>query len=637
MCGLTGFISFNKKEFSDSIILDMANSLQHRGPDDGGSQTFRESDYTIGLGHRRLSVIDLSELGHQPMHSVDEQISLIYNGEIYNYEEIRAELLTHGYTFKSDSDTEVIIAGYQQWGIDCINRFIGMFAIALLDRAKQKFFLIRDRAGVKPLYYFKKNNTIIFASELKALHKHPDFVKEIELNSVATFLKYGYILSPYSIFKDTFKLKAGHYIEINLKNRDFAEKKYWNPSDFFTNDKPFHDEADILPELEKLLKSACEYRMVADVPVGVFLSGGYDSSLITALLQSSRTSKIKTFTIGFDDKKYDESIHARKVASFLGTDHTELTCKVSDALKIIPQIPYFFDEPFGDSSAIPTMLVSKLAREQVTVSLSADAGDEVFGGYSKHLNTLKYHNLFKKIPKIVKKTGYHLLNSVDPYSIPIFKDRNNNPLKYQKVKELLQSDSIVKDLSYSTQVLTDSDIKNILLAQTSPQESNYSVNLDELKNVDDINKILMIDYQTFLPDDILVKVDRATMSASLEGREPLLDHRLFEFMGKVSGDKKIVNGNLKVLLKEITHKYIPKEMMDRPKMGFSIPMFEWIMNDFNKYLDEYLDEEKLKKQGIFDVKKVTYFKKAYRDGHYNNPYILWYLLMFQMWYERWME
>ena len=383
MCGIAGFIDFNKKS-NQELLVNMTDTLEHRGPDDKGYKIWNTEKAAIGFGHRRLSIIDLSPLGHQPMYSKNGRWSIVFNGEIYNYKEIQTELIQIGYEFASNSDTEVILNAFDCWGKQAVHKFIGMFAFALYDMKEQKIHIYRDRAGVKPVYYYWKDNLFLFASELKAFHQHPNFHKDIDVDAVALYFSYTYIPAPYTIFKDTHKLIPGHFLTIDLDSQKITTEKYWDVYDYYAKPALKISKEEAKEETKNLLKSACEYRMVADVPVGVFLSGGYDSSIVTALLQQDRTEKIKTYTIGYADKRFNEATYAKEVATLLGTDHTEYYCPVQDAVDILLTQPHYYDEPFWDSSAIPTTIVSKLARQSVTVALSADGGDEIFAGYHRY-------------------------------------------------------------------------------------------------------------------------------------------------------------------------------------------------------------------------------------------------------------
>ncbi len=634
MCGIAGFVDFNQKS-SKQTLKAMTDVLHHRGPDDSGYSFYDESNVHIGLGHRRLSILDLSKHGHQPMSFKDFEI--VYNGEIYNFKEIRKELENYNFTFDSESDTEVILKAYYKWGIKAVDKFNGMFAISIYDKKKQKIVLIRDRAGVKPLYWYWKKDLFMYSSELKSFHEHKNFDKKINNDSLALYLQYGYILQPHTIFNNTFKLKSGHYLEIDLKTKKIEEIIYWNVIDFYNKPKLDIDEDETIAKLSELLKSAFEYRMVSDVPVGVFLSGGYDSSLVTALLQHNRTEKLNTFTIGFHEKGFDESPYAKKVAEYLGTNHTEYFCTQEDALKIIPNLPDMYDEPFGDSSAIPTALVSQLARKDVTVSLSADGGDEIFAGYSKYAQAIKFNRYISKTPVNLQKIAKKVLENINSNLIPFTKNIYNFETKFERTKNFLPAKKAVEIMKIMAQKYSENNINNLLINNVNQQYTNFDnhTNLDDNVN-DNINQMLAIDYQTYMQDDILTKVDRATMFVGLEGREPLLDHRIIEFAAQIPSSFKYREGNNKWILKKITHKYLPIEIMDRPKMGFGVPITEWFKDELKEYFLKYLNTERLKHEGIFNSVEVVKLRDKYLSGKKINVQKLWFILMFEMWYERWM-
>ncbi len=634
MCGIAGFIDPSKAT-TQKTLESMTEALVYRGPDDSGIEFINRDRYSIGIGHRRLSIIDLSPQGHQPM--TYGRYTVIFNGEIYNFREIKEDLEKLGYSFESHSDTEVILKSFDKWGPSCVNRFIGMFAFALYDSARDVLYLFRDRAGVKPLYYYKKNGLFLFSSEIKSLHRHPDFSKIIDVNSLSLYFLYGYIPAPYTIFENTWKVLPGYYYTIDCNKGGLTKYKYWDVLDSYNN--PMHgiNEEDALSELKNILVSAFEYRMVSDVPVGLFLSGGYDSSAVAAILQSARTEKIKTFTIGFHEEEFNEAQHAGKIAEYLGTDHTEYYCTQKESLEIIPELPDIFDEPFGDSSAIPTVLVSRLARKKVTVALSADAGDEIFAGYGKYKDTLRYYKTFSKIPSVLLRAFHTTMDYIDPGVIPVFNSKYNFRTRYFKIRDLLTARNITDAMSRISRYMTENDIKNYI-SETAPEL--YKTFFDDENQfspgVDDINRMCAIDYKTYMVDDILVKVDRATMSVSLEGREPLLDHRIIEFIARLSGLFKLRNGETKYLFKKIVHNLIPRQLLERPKMGFGVPIGRWLKNELQGYLHEYLEPERLKREGILNSKSIARLKDSYLGGKPENAKVLWLLLVFEMWYERWM-
>ena len=634
MCGISGFIDFTKK--TDRVILEKMNRIMaHRGPDGEGYGIYNANTATVGLGHRRLSIIDLTEGGSQPQ--TFEQLHITFNGEIYNYEEIKKTLEEKGHKFHSHSDTEVILHAYAQWGSAALQKFIGMFAFVIYDEAKQKIFACRDRAGVKPFFYYWKDGLFLFGSELKALVQHPDFIKEINLDAAAAFMQFGFVPTPHCIFNNAHKLKPGHFLEVDFNKKDIKTTQYWNVYDAYNKPVLNIDLPDAITETEKLLTSAFQYRMVSDVPVGVFLSGGYDSSCVTALLQANNTEKIKTFTIGVPDAGLNEAPFAKEIAGYLGTDHTEYYCTQKEALEIVPQLPFFYDEPFADSSAIPTSLVSKIARQKVTVALSADAGDEIFAGYNRYDYMAKYGGKFKSIPGFIRKTTAAVMDVVPAAYIPYFNKKYLFTSRYEKVKSLFKDPSEQNLLMSITKQMNRDEIDNLFKnsIQTLPSAFDSTELKDESYST--LAYMMAIDYQTYLLDDILQKVDRATMSVSLEGREPFLDQRIIEWAAQLPMEYKYNNGNKKFIIKEIVHKYLPKKMMDRPKMGFGIPITDWLQKDLKPYVDQYFDENFIAKQNIFNNTVVQKIKKGFYQGKVERAEKIWYLLMFQMWYDKWMN
>ena len=635
MCGITGFFDFTKTS-SELILEKMSNTLFHRGPDGGDTLLFNESNVQIGFGHRRLSIIDLSEHGKQPMQF--ENLTICYNGEIYNYQEIKAELSLLGHHFTGGSDTEMILHAYSQWGENCLHKFIGMFAIVIYDNKANNVFIARDRAGIKPFFYYFKDGLFLFASELKAFHEHPGFVKKISLNAVGAFMQYGNVPTPHCIFENCFKLEPGHSLIFSLENKSLAKKQYWNVYDAYNKPKTSLSFEEAKIETEKILSSACEYRMVADVPVGVFLSGGYDSACVTALLQKNRTEKLKTFTIAVPDIGLNEAPYAKEVAKHLGTDHTEIECTQKDATDLIVNLPYYYDEPFADSSAIPTTLVSIMARKHVTVALSADAGDEVFAGYNRYDYLMRYGKKMEAMPSFVRKSIAGIMEKIPSEKIPILKNKYNFHNRYEKLKGILRNPSSQQIMLSLSQQYTDKQLKDVLLNRSIESlETNYLSTQLLKENYSPLAYMMAIDYETYLVDDILQKVDRATMTASLEGREPFLDHRVIEWAATLPDDFKYHNGDKKYILKEIVHHYLPKEMMDRPKMGFAIPIAHWMQNDLRELVEEHLQEKEIKQQGIFRWEFVEKLKTDFFGGKKEYDVKLWYLLMFQMWYAKWMK
>ena len=634
MCGIAGLIDFGKQSNAEQLNK-MNDSLVHRGPDGEGMYFENFHDFQIGLGHRRLAIIDLSASAAQPMHF--QQLHLVYNGEIYNYAEIRNELLILGHQFTTHSDTEVILHAFAEWGIDCINKFIGMFAFVLFDENKKEIYLVRDRAGVKPLFYSYQGGLLLFGSELKALVAHSAFQKILSTDAIAMFLQYGYVPGPYCIYENTHKVLPGHYIRFDLNNRELKQTRYWNVYDAYNKPPLDISLPEAMKQTEDLLKNAFDYRMVSDVPVGVFLSGGYDSTAVTALLQKDRTDQIKTFTIGFEDQSLNEAPYAKEVAQILGTDHTEYYCTMKEALEIVPGLPYYYDEPFADSSAIPTTLVSKIAREKVTVALSADAGDEVFAGYNRYDYIMKFGKKVKQIPGFARKAIASAMDKIDAERIPVFNRKYLFHSRYEKIKQFLrQSDDYNINQLLSRQFIPD-DLQTLLQSDFhSPVTAFDSRGLKE-DFYSTLHYVMAIDYQTYLVDDILQKVDRATMTHSLEGREPFLDHRVVEWAAQLPLEYKYHNGEKKYILRKIVHQYVPEHLMNRPKKGFAIPIVEWLTGDLKPLAMQLFEESFIQKQSIFNYQELNKVVNDFYHGKKERAEKIWYLFMFQMWYTEWIR
>lgn len=629
MCGIAGFVDFSKKA-DQGILRSMTDVLKHRGPNDAGYEVYEHPEASIGLGQRRLSIMDLSAAGHQPMHF--NQYSMIFNGEVYNFMEIRKELEKNGYSFVSDSDTEVLLKGYDLWKEKVVDRCIGMFAFVIYDRTKEEVILCRDRAGVKPLYYYWHNNVLLFGSELKSLCSYPGFPREIDVNSVSLFLQYSYIPAPYTVYKNTHKLKPGNWLHLSLHKKEPVLTEYWNVLNAYRQPLTDMSEHAIIEHTEQLMKSAYKYRMVADVPVGVFLSGGYDSSSVAAILQASSGTRIKTFTIGYKEQAFDESKEARKIAHHLGTDHNEWIIGASDAREILHQLPDIYDEPFADNSTVPTTLVSMLASKQVKVALSADGGDEIFAGYNKFSQSLRYSHSF---PKGVQGLVSKAMGLINPEVIPYFNKKYNFATRYEKMKLIWASGKPQEAMKYISQYITEREAAGFLGSSVTACKTNFDMN-GELNNINDpLNRLLSVDYKTFLVDNNLVKVDRATMSVGIEGREPMLDHRLVEFLATVPASIKVKGNVNKYILKEIVHKYIPKTMMDRPKRPFIAPLTHWFREELKEQMAYYLSPARLEQSGVFNVPQVQALLNSYFAGNKVSHQKLWNILVFQLWYSRW--
>lgn len=633
MCGIAGFIDFNKGSERNHIV-SMTDTMFHRGPDGSDYQFLEHPKAQIGLGHRRLSIIDLSEHGTQPMQF--EDLWVTFNGEIYNFQEIKDELTQLGHKFTGGSDTEMILHAYQEWGIDCVHRFIGMFAIVLVDLSKNEVYLLRDRPGVKPLFVYWNKGILLYASELKAFHEHPAFEKEIDKDAVSAFMQYGNVPSPHCIFKNCFKVKPGHYHVLNLENQSISETQYWNVYDHYNAPKSTVDYDTAKSEVKSLLHSSFNYRMVADVPVGVFLSGGFDSSCVTAILQSDRTEKLKTFTIGVPDIGLNEAPYAKDIAAHLGTDHHEFECTEKDVFEHIHDLPFYYDEPFADSSAIPTTLVSKMAREHVTVALSADGGDEIFAGYNRYDYLHRYGKKLNRIPGFIRHSMVGAMNVIPSNRIPVLRGKYNFHNRYEKLKQVLKNPSNREIMLSLSQQFTNKQMQKIMQHDPKQLETMYlsgELNLDINSS---LGYMQAIDFETYLLDDIMQKVDRATMTVSLEGREPLLDHRIVEYVAPLPDSYKYHKGIKKRLLRDIVYDYIPESLMDRPKMGFAIPIAEWLQKDLRDLVHDHINEKNISEQGLFEWKEIKSILDAFYSGKKEYDMKLWYILMFQMWYEKWM-
>ncbi len=638
MCGVAGFCDFNKKSSID-VLKNMTDVLLHRGPDSSGYKVFMDPGAHIGLGHRRLSILDLSPKANQPMADKRQDYTIVLNGEIYNFSEIKKVLEDDGFVFDSKSDTEVVLKSFIRWGVDAVDKFIGMFSFVIYDKRLRKLYLFRDRAGVKPLYYHYNNGVFLFSSELKSFHKAPQFIKEIDQDALSLFFQFGYVPTPKTIFNNTFKLRPGHYLELDISSAKLSEVKYWDVIDYYNRPRLDISESEATNELEKILESAFRYRMIADVPVGVFLSGGYDSSAVAAILQSNSSARLKTFTIGFHESKYNEANEAKAIADYLGTDHTEYYCTTKEAQEMLEQLPGVYDEPFVDTSAIPTMLVSKLARQQVTVALSADGGDEAFAGYNHTENYVNRLRKNQRIPRFFRDIAGNEAKLVTD-ATKRYKGFNRYGIalinRLWKHRELYSADGLLP-------IITRPRCPNYKMYRLfrpysdSNMDSTLFANFGLLsENVSDLDKCLSTDYQTYMTDDILTKVDRATMSFSLEGREPLLDHRIIEFAARLPSAYKYDNGTKKKILKNIVHRHIPKKLMDRPKKGFSVPVERWLRHELSEYLDIYLNKKELEKHGFFNYEYVCRLKKWYVETG-NDYSMVWSLLVFQMWFNEWMD
>ncbi len=648
MCGITGFweIEGEKREILSDIVVNMTSTLSHRGPDDVGFYVDEKNG--IALGHRRLAILDLSERGRQPMESFSGRYVIIYNGEIYNYKDLSKEMRDNfNIDFKSNTDTEVLLAGFEVWGIEqTLKKINGMFAFALLDKKEKRLYLVRDRIGIKPLYYGVQGRILFFASELKAIIANRFFKPTLNRDALALFFKYNYIPAPYSIYQDIAKLEPGHYAVID-KDLSVNIYCYWDVENVVEEGikKPLLlSENETILELEKLVSDSVKIRMISDVPLGAFLSGGIDSSTVVALMQSQSNLPIKTFTIGFNEDYYNEAKFAKKVAEYLGTDHTELYVTPKEAMEVIPRLAEMYDEPFSDSSQIPTFLVSQLARKYVKVSLSGDGGDELFGGYLRYVwadslwNRIRFMPYFLKfgMTKIISllplETWDNLFGKVE-YLLPKRIRQTLYGDKLYKIAGILRSKS--PDDVYKGFVSHWKTPENLVLGSNEPETilDNFSIKTS-IPNFKE--RMMFFDLVTYLPDDILTKVDRASMAVSLEARVPILDYRVVEFSKKLPLDFKIRNGETKWILRNILYKYVPKELFERPKSGFGIPIGNWLREDLRDWAEDLLNESEIKKEGILNPVLIREIWKEHLTGKGDWQYPLWDVLMFQAWKKKWM-
>jgi asparagine synthase (glutamine-hydrolysing) len=643
MCGLVGFRSQRRFEGFRRSLLDAAASLKHRGPDDSGF--FVDEKNGVGLAHKRLSIIDLSEAGRQPMSSEDGTVHIVYNGEVYNFREVRNQLVKRGHRFRTGTDTEVILKAYLEWRMECLRHFVGMFAFALWDQRDESLILARDRLGVKPLYYHYLSGDFVFGSELKALMSFPEVCTEIDLEALPLFLHYQYVPAPRTIFKNTYKLFPGHYLVWDGNSPRIEQ--YWSAPhpkeiDYIEN----VDEYKTLSELDLLLKTAVRDRLVSDVPLGALLSGGIDSSLVVALMQMTNSSPVRTFTVGFREADYNEAAFAAKVAKHLGTEHTELYVTPQDALKVIPRLPELYDEPFADSSSIPTFLVCQLARSHITVALSGDGGDEQFCGYVRYWTTQSLISRLGSLPESLKAGAKWVLGHVPSgWMERVYRPcRNLLPQKlrvsnfsdkWEKLGKILVKGD-VSDIYRMTISLWSKDDIYRATGREVP-ESRYEEVFRNTEGWPLLARLMKIDQETYLPDAMLTKVDRASMGVGLEVRVPLLDHRVVEYTSVIPDTLKFRNGTGKYLLKKLLARYLPTGLFERPKMGFGVPIDQWFRKELRGLLLDTLSPQRIKMEGLFDDRVVEEKVTEHLSGRANHQYRLWPLVVWEMWRERWLH
>jgi asparagine synthase (glutamine-hydrolysing) len=646
MCGIVGILGGAEGQSSNIALLQkMANAIKTRGPDDAGYWT--DGDCRVGLGHRRLSIVDLSPAGHQPMVSGSGRYVIVFNGEIFNHVACRALLAIGGSVWRGHSDTETLIAGFDEWGIQgTLERCIGMFAFAVWDRELQILTLGRDRMGEKPLYYgwqgAGRQATFLFGSELKALKAHSAFEAGIDRNALCLLMRHNYIPAPYSIYQGIAKLEAGCLLTVSLAQPEPKIVRYWSAAAVAMAGcaAPFSGTPEqAVDALELLLKSAVQQQMMADVPLGAFLSGGIDSSTVVALMQAQSSRPVKTFTIGFNEEGYNEAVHAKAVAKHLGTEHTELYVSPQQALDAIPRLPALYCEPFSDSSQIPTFLVSQLARQQVTVSLSGDAGDELFCGYNRYVLANKLWKNISLLPSGSRSLVARGLTALSPSRwnamlsplknvFPASLRQANVGDKLHKAAGVLASGSV--DALYLGLVSHWEDPASIVIGGAEPP-TLLTGNVPRLEGLDDIQRMMALDALTYLPDDILVKVDRAGMGVSLEGRVPFLDHRVVEFAWSLPQSMKLRDGVGKWVLRQVLYRHVPKELIERPKMGFGVPIGDWLRGPLRDWAEALLDEARLRQEGYFHPAPIRQKWAEHLSGARNWQYHLWDVLMFQAW------
>lgn len=640
MCGITGFWTTKAHIALCETAREMAWAIRHRGPDDCGE--WADTAAGLALAHRRLSILDLSPQGHQPMLSPSGRYVIVFNGEVYNYTELRKDLPEQ--PWKGHSDTEVMLAAFEQWGIErSVQRFVGMFAFALWDRQERNLYLVCDRVGIKPLYYGRANGTFLFGSELKALRAHPHFEAEIDRGALALLMRHNYIPHPYSIYEGVKKLPPGTILKIDSPQQISEPVAFWSAREVAEqgSSNPLAlDPQAATNQLEELLRDAVRLRMLADVPLGAFLSGGVDSSTVVALMQSLTAKPIRTFSIGFEENGYNEAPYAAAVAKHLGTDHTELYLSSADAQAVITQLPYLYDEPFSDSSQIPTYLVSRLARQSVTVALSGDGGDELFAGYPRYELAAKMASSLKMIPRFARsgagralgllsaETWNQLFRRVAPV-IPKKLLARRPGEQMDRLANLLRADSC--DLVYLS-ILSHWESPSQLVPGAVEHPTALTNPERQTSLRDPIARMMFTDLVSYLPDDILTKVDRASMAVSLEARVPILDHRVVEFAWKLPMSLRVWGGKEKWLLRQVLYKFVPPELIERPKMGFGIPIGVWLRNSLRSWAEELLDPIRLSQEGFFDPVLVRRVWKEHASGARNWQYRLWNVLMFQAWF-----
>lgn len=647
MCGIAGILTTGPQALRNlpGTVDAMIRPIEHRGPDDRG--TWIDEDAGVGLGFRRLAILDLSPAGHQPMLSPGERWVCIFNGEVYNHEEMRQELRQAGVSFRGHSDTEVIVAAVEHWGVEAsVRRFVGMFAIALWDREDRVLHLVRDRMGIKPLFVHAEPGRVAFASELKSILAIPGLDRSLDRDALLGYLRSLHVPGPRSIYQRVTKLLPGHILSIRSSQEPLPEPvPFWSAEEFAVAGlaDPIHDEAAGLERLDKLLQMAVRQRMIADVPLGAFLSGGIDSSLVVALMQEASDRPVKTFSIGFDDPKHNEAPHAAAVARHLGTDHTESILTAEDARSLVPMLPDSFDEPFADPSAIPNLLVCTMARESVTVALSGLGGDEVFGGYNRYTQLERASSLLG-VPRVGRQLASRSLDAISPGGwqrlhsaastvLPAARRVRLPGEKARKLSFLLRQDTpeeIYRSLTSAWQ-----DPSPFLPGAREPRLAPdfFLSSASPVKGL--VDRAMLADQKGYLVDDQLVIADRASMAVSLEVRVPLLDHRVMEFSWRLPAGMKIREGTGKWCLRELLARRVPRPLFERPKVGFSVPLEEWLRGPLHDWAGDLLSGDRLSRDGILDRQAVEGAWSRFRRGGGEGALAIWTLLMFQAWKDRW--
>ncbi len=640
MCGIAGLIQRGQTQGSSLLrddIARMTDSVRHRGPD--GGDVWIDEAACIALGQRRLAIIDLSPLGAQPMHSACGRYVVTYNGEIFNYQDLRAELVAAGVRFRGDSDTEVILEGFVRWGVRAtIERTIGMFAIGLWDRQMRELWLVRDRLGVKPLYYARHGGRLAFGSELKAIRAAGGFPVEVDRDALAAYLRHGYVPGPRTIYAGIRQLRQGTILRLDADGNETHET-YWDAREKAIAGRAHWnaklDEAEAIERLDALLRDAVKRRMVADVPLGAFLSGGIDSSTVVAMMQAQSTRPVKTFTIGFDAEGYDEAAHAKAVAAHLGTDHTELYVTPEHALGVVPKLADSYDEPFADSSQIPTFLVSEMTRRHVTVALSGDGGDENFAGYNRYVWAETLWRNLRRVPKPLRIAAARLAAASAP--LAGFVPHGLGPVrpaeKMAKIAEILALDS-PGDI-YRRLISQWPDPAALVVGGVEPRGAVWDDSL-ERDMPEFVARMQLLDTVTYLPDDILTKVDRATMAVALEGRMPLLDHRVVEHAWTLPPHLKLRGGEGKWILRRVLERYVPRALFERPKMGFGVPIDSWLRGPLRDWAEDLLDPRAIAAEGFLRPEPIRLMWQEHLSGVKNRQYQLWTILIFRAWVRRWL-